>query len=140
MRSMAAPAVIAQLGRKGSLDDITGPLSVFKNNRFLVASSIFAAGELIADKLPMAPNRTAAGPLLGRALTGGVSGAVIFSAKRRSVLAGALIGAAFAVGAAYGAYELRKRLGKKLHLPDIAVALGEDAIVGTLGVALASRL
>ena len=137
---MAAPAVIARLGRKGSLDDITGPLSVFKNNRFLVASSIFAAGELIADKLPMAPNRTAAGPLLGRALTGGVSGAVIFSAKKRSVLAGALIGAAFAVGAAYGAYELRKRVGKKLHLPDIAVALGEDAIVGTLGVALASRL
>jgi uncharacterized membrane protein len=137
---MAAPAVIARLGRKGSLDDITGPLSVFKNNRFLVASSIFAVGELIADKLPIIPNRTSAGPLLGRALTGGVSGAVIFSAKKRSVLAGALIGAAFAVGAAYGAYELRKQVGKKLHLPDIAVALGEDAIVGTLGVALASRL
>ncbi len=140
MRSMAAPAVIAQLGRKGALDEVTGPLAVFKNNRFLVASGIFAAGEMIADKLPMVPNRTAAGPLLGRALTGAISGAVVCSARRRSVLAGALIGAAFAVGAAYGAYELRKRLGKKLHLPDIVIALGEDAVVGTLGVALTSRL
>jgi uncharacterized membrane protein len=140
MRSMAAPAVIGQLSRNGGLDEVTGALTVFKGSGFSVASAIFAGGELIADKLPMVPNRTAAGPLLGRALTGGLSGAVVCSSRRRSVLAGALIGAAFAIGAAYGAYELRKLAGKKLHLPDVAVALGEDAIVGALGIALTSRL
>jgi uncharacterized membrane protein len=140
MRSMAAPAVISQLSRRHALDEVTGPLAVFKSNRFLLASGILAAGELIADKFPMAPNRTAAGPLLGRALTGGLSGAIVCSAKRRSVLAGSLIGAAFAVGVAYGAFELRRKAGRKLHLPDIVIALAEDAIVGALGVALTSRL
>ncbi len=140
MRSMAAPAVIAQLSRTGNLGSLTGGLAIFKNHGLSVASGIFAAGEMVADKLPMVPNRTDAGPLLGRALTGGISGAVICSARKRSVLAGSLIGAAFAVGAAYAAYEMRKRLGKKFHLPDIAVALAEDVIVGTLGIALTSRL
>jgi len=140
MRSMAAPAVIGQLSRNGALDDVTGALTVMKGSGFATVSSIFAAGEFIADKLPMIPNRTDAGPLLGRALAGGLSGAVVCSAKRRSVLAGALLGAAAAVGAAYGAYYLRKRMGEKFHLPDMAVAVTEDAIVGAVGVALASRL
>jgi len=140
MRSMAAPAVIGQMSRKGALDDVTGVLTVMKGSGFATVSSIFAAGEFIADKLPMVPNRTDAGPLLARALAGGLSGAVVCSAKRRSVLAGVIIGAAAAVGAAYGAYELRKRIGKRFHLPDMAVAVAEYAIVGALGVALASRL
>jgi len=137
---MAAPAVIGQMSRNGALDDVTGPLTVMKGKGFATVSTLFAAGEFIADKLPMVPNRTDAGPLLGRALAGGLSGAVVCSAKNRSVLAGAIIGAAAAGGAAYGAYERRKRMGKKLHLPDMAMAVAEDAIVGALGVALASRL
>ncbi len=140
MRSMSAPAVIGQLSRNGALEEVTGTLAIFKGGGFSVASSIFAVGELIGDKLPMTPNRTAGIPLLGRALTGALSGAIVCSARKRSVLAGALIGAAFAVGSAYGAYELRKRAGKKLHLPDMVIALAEDAIVGGIGVALTSRL
>jgi uncharacterized membrane protein len=140
MRSMAAPAVIGQMSKKGALDDVSGVLTVMKGSGFATVSSIFAAGEFIADKLPMIPNRTDAGPLLGRALAGGLSGAVVCSARKRSALAGAIIGAAAAVGAAYGAYELRKRIGKQFHLPDMAVAVAEDAIVGALGMALAARL
>lgn len=137
---MAAPAVIGQLSRKGALEDVPGPLALVKGGTFIGISAVMAGGELIADKLPMTPNRTAAGPLLGRAFTGAISGAVVCSARKRSLLAGALIGAAAAVGTAYGAYELRKQAGRKLHVPDIFVALAEDAIVGALGVALTSRL
>jgi uncharacterized membrane protein len=133
MRSMAAPAVIGQLSRQGAV-------TVFKGNKFAITTGIFAAGEFIADKLPITPNRTAAGPLLGRALTGGLSGAVICSARKRSVLAGFIIGASAAVGAAYGAYELRKAAGKRLHVPDFVVALAEDAVVGGLGIMLTARL
>ncbi len=140
MRSMAGPAVVGQLSRSGALDNMTGALTVFNSNRFVLASGVLVAGEWIADKLPMTPNRTDAGPLLGRALTGGLSGAIVYSSRRRSILAGSLIGAAFAVGAAYGAYALRKQLVKKLHLPDIVIALAEDALVGGLGIALTSRL
>jgi uncharacterized membrane protein len=139
MRSMAAPAALGQLSRKGALAGVTGPLALVTGSKFITTTSLLAAGELVADKLPFTPNRTAAGPLVGRALAGGLSGAVICSANRRSVAAGALIGAAAAVGAAYGAYELRKEAGRHLHLPDAIIALAEDALVAALGAALVSR-
>jgi uncharacterized membrane protein len=140
MRSMAAPAVVAQLSRKGALAGLPGPLAFVTGSRFLTASSVLAVGELVADKLPFTPNRTAAGPLLGRALMGAASGAVICSSRRRSVLAGAIIGATAALGAAYGAYELRGQAGRRLRVPDMVVALAEDALVGAAGAALVSRL
>jgi uncharacterized membrane protein len=140
MRSMAAPAAVAQLSRKGALAGLPGPLAFVTGSRFLTSASVLAVGELVADKLPFTPNRTAAGPLLGRALMGGASGAVICLAKRRSVLAGALIGATAAVGAAYGAYELRREAVRRLRVPDMVVALAEDALVGVAGAALVSRL
>jgi uncharacterized membrane protein len=140
MRSMAAPAVLGQLSRKGALDGVTGALTVVTSPSFPIASGVFALAELVADKLPMAPNRTAAGPLLGRALTGGISGAVICSARKRSAWLGALLGAAAAVGAAYAAYEIRKRVSENLNIPNTLAGLAEDAIVGSLGMALTSRL
>jgi uncharacterized membrane protein len=140
MRSMAAPAALGQLSRKGALTGVTGPLALVTGSKFFTTASLLAAGELVADKLPFTPNRTGAGPLLGRALTGGLSGAVVCSANRRSVAAGALIGAAAAVGAAYGAYELRQQAGQRMHLPDAIIALAEDALVAALGTALVTRL
>ena len=140
MRSMAAPAVLGQLSRRGALDEVAGPLALVTKPGFAAVSGAMALGEFVADKLPFTPNRTAAGPLLGRAFTGGISGAVVCSAKRKSVLLGALIGAAAAVGAAYGAYQLRKQVVASVHLPDAVIALAEDAVVGGLGIALTSRL
>jgi uncharacterized membrane protein len=140
MRSMAAPAVLGRLSHKGALAGVTGALAVVSKPQFGTVANVFAVVELVADKLPVAPNRTAAGPLLGRALTGGLSGAVICSARKRPAWAGGLIGAAAAVAAAYGAYEFRQRVGRNLHLPDAAIALAEDILVASLGVALASRL
>jgi uncharacterized membrane protein len=140
MRSMAAPAALGQLARKGALAGVTGPLAIVTGSKFFTTASLLAAGELVADKLPFTPNRTGAGPLLGRALTGGLGGAVICSANRRSVAAGALIGAAAAIGAAYGAYEFRQQVGQRMHLPDAIIALAEDAVVAALGTALVSRL
>jgi uncharacterized membrane protein len=140
MRSMAAPAVLGQLSRNGSLAGVNNALAVVSKPRFAKVATVLALGELIADKLPITPNRTAAGPLLGRAISGGLSGAVICSARKRPIWAGALIGAAAAVGAAYAAYEVRKRIGEKLHVPDVAIAIAEDILVGSLGIALTSRL
>jgi len=137
---MAAPALVAQLSRKGALAGLPSSLAFVTGPRFLRSASVLAVGELVADKLPFTPNRTAADPLLGRALMGGASGAVICLAKRRSVLAGALIGATAAAGSAYGAYELRRQAVQRLRLPDIVIALAEDAVVGAAGAALVSRL
>ncbi len=140
LRSMAAPAVLGQLSRKGALAGVTNGLAPLTKARFASLATFLAVGELIADKLPITPNRTAVGPLLGRAFTGGMSGAVLCSAKKRSPLLGASIGAAAAVGTAFAAYELRKRVGRKLEVPDSVVGLTEDVVVASLGAALASKL
>ncbi len=139
MRSMAAPVVLGQLSRDGALDNVTNGLALVTRPRFASVAQVLAVGELVADKLPLAPNRTAVGPLLGRAFTGGISGAVLCSAKKRSPWVGALIGAAAAVGAAYAAFELRKRAGHALHVSDTLIALAEDALVVSLGTAVASH-
>ncbi len=139
MRSMSAPAVMGQLSRQGALSGENGHLDYMSGPAFASATSLLALGEWVADKLPVTPNRTAAGPLLGRAIVGGASGAVLCAAKGRSAWGGALIGAATAVGAAFAAYELRKRIKGKLHVPDAFVALAENLVVISLSTAFASR-
>ncbi len=139
MRSMSAPAVLGKISRNGGLEGSSGPLGFIHSAGFMPVSGALAVGELIADKLPFIPNRTAAGPLLGRALMGAFSGAVVCSARKRSWLIGALLGGGAAVGAAYGAYQLRKRIGENLNVSDPLIALGEDLIVGSMGAALTAR-
>jgi len=140
MRSMAGPAVLGRLLKAGVLDGAKGPLALVSKPGIGVATGIMTLGEMVADKLPIAPNRTAAGPLLGRAVLGGVAGAALFQAQRRSAMAGGLIGAAAAVGAAYAAFEIRKQAVRRLGWRDGLVALAEDAVVAGLGLALTSRL
>jgi uncharacterized membrane protein len=133
---MAAPAFLGHLSRNTAMNDTTGALALVQRPRFLWISRLLAAAEMVAAKLPIAPKRTASGPLLGSALTGGLSGAALCSVRRQSVLTGGLIGAATAMGVAWGAYHLRKRAAVKLHVPKIVIALAEDAIVGGLGATL----
>lgn len=140
MRSMAGPAVLGRLARAGALKGARGPLAFMTKPGVGVAASVMTMGEMVADKLPIAANRTAAGPMLGRAAMGGVAGAALFQAQRRSALAGGLLGAAAAVGAAYAAYEIRKGVVEKFGWRDGFVALAEDAVVAGLGLALTARL
>jgi uncharacterized membrane protein len=140
MRSMAPAAVVGQLNRRGALTGVTGALRAVSGPGVMKVTNILALGELLADKLPITPNRTAVGPLLGRVFTGGLTGASVCSAKKRSALGGALIGAMAAVGTAYGAYALRKGAATKSRLPDAVIAIGEDVLVGSLGILLVSRL
>lgn len=95
------------------------------------ALKIALAGEAVVDKLPGVPPRTDPLPLAGRALFGGVCGALL--ARRRGghpLLAGlaGLVGAGAAVGAALGATALRRRITER-GVPDLAVGLTEDAAV-----------
>lgn len=140
MRSMAAPVALGQLSRGGTLDGVTGPLALITKPGFGASANMLAMVELVADKLPVTPNRTAAGPLLGRAAAGGLAGAALFSAQKRPVWIGGLVGAAAAVGAAYGAYALRKRAVRQFKVHDWVVALAEDAMVGAIGLALVAGL
>jgi uncharacterized membrane protein len=99
---------------------------------FAIATA--AAGELVVDKLPNTPDRIRPHALLGRAVAGAMVGAIAAGRDRQMI--GAAIGAGSAVASAYAGWLLRREASRVTFLPDIAVAIAEDA----LAAALARRL
>jgi len=91
--------------------------------------------ELVADKLPFIPSRLAPGPLSVRVFSGGLAAATLAVAAQESLLAAAAAGALGAIAGALGGYYARKNLVAGLKLPDVVIALSEDAIA--IGVAIA---
>ena len=87
---------------------------------------VLAAGELIVDKLPGAPDRIAPPGLASRGIVGGLLGALCAGEDRR--LAGAAVGAVAAVAAAFAGWWLRREAVRATYLPDAAIALAEDAV------------
>ncbi len=140
LRSMTAPALISRLVQSGRLPMASSVSTIFQHMSSTKISTALAVGELIADKLPFIPSRISTGPLIGRAITGGLSGAAIANSRRRSPLLGAMLGAAAALGAAYAAYQLRKKITTDWHIPDTLVALAEDAIAVGVGYSALRRL
>jgi len=94
---------------------------------------------LIADKLPKTPSRKAPGPLVVRFLTGGLSGAAICAAAGQSLIVGAVLGGLGGVVGAFVGYAARMGLVKALKVPDIVIALLEDAVAIGGGLFLVSR-
>lgn len=94
---------------------------------------LMAAGELVADKLPIIPARIKPEALAGRAMSGAFVGATLSLLRERSPVAGALLGGGAAVLAAFAGYHARRRLTVDGPFPDFLVALLEDALVLALG-------
>src|SRR5262249_47605215 len=101
--------------------------------------TVIALAELVGDKLPKTPSRKTPGPFVGRVLFGAFSGAAICSGAPQSLIVGALLGALGGVAGTLGGYEFRTRLVKALNVPDIVIALLEDAIAIGGGLFLVSR-
>lgn len=138
LRSMTAPALVSHLTRSAS--GTRSKLDFLSSMVSMRTTLVLALGELIADKLPFLPARTQPRSLIIRAVSGGLSGAALCSAKKRSWFAGALIGAGAAVGATYAAYELRKRAGKRFSLPDPVIAVLEDGLAAGTGALVLAKL
>ncbi|HEX2331372.1 MAG TPA: DUF4126 family protein [Candidatus Angelobacter sp.] len=122
MRSMSAPAILSYRMRRQH----SGP-AFLMNSRTVTALELAAVAELIVDKLPGSPARTAPLALIARICSGGFAGALIAGHRRNDRVFGALLGAAGAVAAAYGMYFVRKAAAEKSGLPDSLFAVAEDA-------------
>ncbi len=88
--------------------------------------TILAIGELIGDKLPQTPNRTALGPLLARLAFGGLVGAICATGVTGSAFEGVLLGTLGAAVGTFLGYQIRKRLVEWCERPDWNIALIED--------------
>jgi uncharacterized membrane protein len=139
LRSMTAPAVVAWAAHLGSLHLHDTSLAFMGSTIAVGILSVFAIGELIADKLPKTPRRTMIAPLLARAVTGGLCGACLDLSRNQSLIIGAILGAVGAVLGAFGGYEIRKRLVSRLNIPDLFVALPEDLIAIASALFFVSR-
>jgi uncharacterized membrane protein len=94
---------------------------------------MLAGAELIADKLPSAPNRVDPALLLGRIAAGALVGAAVGRRTGMNRGESAVLGGLIAFASTHATYRLRLALAR--HLPAVAAALIEDAIV--LGAAAA---
>ncbi|HXN65950.1 MAG TPA: DUF4126 family protein [Candidatus Acidoferrales bacterium] len=99
--------------------------------------SLAAIGELVNDKLPKTPPRTALPSVVIRCLSGAFAGACIAIAGMQSAIAGAGAGIVGALIGTFGGYQVRMRLVKALGTPDFPIAILEDlvTILGSLWVA-----
>jgi uncharacterized membrane protein len=105
----------------------------------VVVFTALALGELVVDKLPSTPSRTGAPGLIARGVLGGLSGACVAVAGAQSAALGAVAGAAGGIAGAFAGYEVRARLVRGLKLPDLVIALLEDAIAIGGGLLIVSR-
>lgn len=128
LRSLLAPAAVAWAAHLGWLHLQGTSLGFVGSKSFVVVLSLLAIGELIGDKLPRVPRRTAVAPLLARIVTGGLSGACLCVSANQSLGLGAVLGAIGAVIGAFGGYEIRKRLVTRLNVPDFIIAFLEDVV------------
>jgi uncharacterized membrane protein len=130
LRVMAAPAALSRATGRGDVNALDGThFALLGSPMVSRLLTLFEVGELIVDKLPMAPSRTSTPPLIGRAASGAVVGAALFASEGRRAAAGGVLGAAAAVAGAYAGERLRIQIGQLTGVPDPAVALLEDAVV-----------
>jgi uncharacterized membrane protein len=128
LRSLTAPAATAWAAHLGWLGSLPSAI-VF---------TLLAMAELVSDKLPKTPSRTAPLGLCARIVTGGLCGAALcIAGTQQNWLVGAIAGAVGGIVGCFGGYQLRTRLVKALGTPDYVVALVEDlvAIGGSFWVA-----
>jgi uncharacterized membrane protein len=128
LRSLLAPAIVAWAAHFDWLNLHGSPLAFMGSRTAVGIFSVLAIGELIADKLPKTPKRTAFGPLLARILLGGLCGASLSAATGKSLLTGALLGGTGGVIGAFVGYETRRRIVNSLHIKDIFFAICEDLV------------
>jgi uncharacterized membrane protein len=137
LRSLTAPAVVAWGAHLSWLNLHGSPLAFMGSTPAVAIFSLLAIGELIADKLPMIPKRTAPAPLMARVVTGGLCGACLCAAVGKSLLAGTLLGGIGGIVGAFLGYGIRRRLD--LHIKDLVIAVCEDVVAVGMALFLVSR-
>ena len=162
-RSFTPLAVLCWGSRLGWFRFQGTPFAMMDRPAALTVASLLAAGELVGDKLPNTPARTDALPLIGRMALGATAGAALQFASGRAAADSAetsaenngpvsldraflaqlipvlLSGAAGALVGAFGTFYARRGLTKQINVPDLPVALLEDALIVAGALRIASR-
>lgn len=126
-RSLTPPAAVAWAVHLGWLR-IARPWALIGSLPAVIIVSLLAIAEVIMDKLPTTPSRTAPPGLIARIVTGGLTGACVSLGGGKTALVGAGLGLLGGIVGCFGGYQARVWLVKSLRQPDFNVALIEDLI------------
>jgi uncharacterized membrane protein len=140
LRSLTAPAVVCWAAHLGWLHLAGSKLAFMGHPGTLIFFTLLAVVELIADKLPKTPPRTAPPGLIARIVFGGLCGTALAISAGASLIIAAITGVIGALFGTFGGYNIRHALVVRAHLPDLAVALLEDVIAIASSFLIVSRL
>ncbi|MFD2570880.1 DUF4126 family protein [Spirosoma soli] len=136
MRTFTAPALVNYKLTNTRPDRLAGSrLAVMSSPKASILLTVLAAGELVGDKVPSAPNRIDIQPLSARMVSGAVCGASLSEAEGKQATLGAVAGSVGALVGSYTFFYLRRWLTVEKGLPDFVVALAEDALAIGIGLA-----
>ena len=139
LRSLTAPEVVSWAANLKWLDLQNSSLAWLATATAAWILSAAAIAEFVVDKLPNTPSRKKPLGLIARFLMGGLSGAGLCAATHQSLVAGAVLGGLGGLAGAFIGYEMRSRLVKTLKVPDIVIALFEDAVAICSALLIVSR-
>ena len=138
LRSLTPPAAVAWGVHLGWLR-LERPLALIGSLPAVIILSLLAIVEVMVDKLPNTPNRTAPVGLIVRIVSGGVTGACVAIGGGKSALVGAALGLIGGVAGAFGGYHARAWFVRSLRQPDFYVALVEDLVAMGGSLLIVSR-
>jgi uncharacterized membrane protein len=139
LRSLTGPALVCWAAHLGWLHFAGTKFAFVDRPVTLIVFTLLAIVELVVDKLPSTPARTAPVGLIARIVLGGACGVAIASSAGITTLFAAVVASIGAVAAAFAGYRIRHAIVSRTRLPDLAVALAEDAIAITGGFFILSR-
>ncbi len=139
LRALTAPMVVSWAARLKWVS-VAGTWAAFLGSAATpYIFTVLAIGELVNDKLPKTPSRKAPPSFAFRIVSGAFSGAALSAGASQSAAIGAVCGGLGALAGTLGGYEVRTRLVKAPHVPDLVIALVEDAVAVGGGFFLVSR-
>ena len=129
MRTMTPPALLAiTLTRRPELVPAVAPAQWFTHRILAIGFGLAALGELVGDKLPQTPNRTALGPFVARLASGGICGATLLQLAAMNPWLGAVCGAVGAAAGAIGMFHLRIAAARTTGIRDAYIGATEDVL------------
>ncbi|GAB2800666.1 hypothetical protein GCM10027040_30350 [Halomonas shantousis] len=136
MRSMLAPTMTSRaLAERPDVQDMDEPARTLASPRTRYVLMPLAAGEILGDKMPFAPDRTIGASMLVRAVSGGMTAAALARVQRQPILLPVLVGATAACVSSEIGIRLRKRYGSSSAFANAALGLTEDCLALAIGSA-----
>jgi uncharacterized membrane protein len=140
LRALTAPATVSWIAHFQPFSLAGSHLSWMGSIIAVVIFTIAALAEIVNDKLPKTPPRTAPPSIVIRMVMGALAAATLGAAAGGSIALTAILGAVGALIGTFGGYQFRTKLVAALKCPDFVIALLEDVIAVAGGLFIASRL